>query len=376
MATPSFQDLFNLGKAESILLRPELSVRLGSIAEMLLTAAAAMGDRLVGWFAERVAATFLDGATGDDLTKLAADHWAITRNPAEQSVATVTFNRASADASSQTIAPGFVVATTADSTGNAVQFVTTSSISWAVSTNGNRTANVQAVIAGINSNLAAANLINKLISSPPAGGVYTINSSTQPAGGSDEETDDALRDRVRLYPSTLRRGTIGAIQYGAQQTPGISITKANAVQDSTGLVIVYVSDASGNSTGTTQTVGPNLIDDGTMTMKAAIELFDWAAAGALVEVSGGVVQTVNITVTIVVKLGVDVNQLITDIQDSIQARVGKLNIGNTLYLSDIITAVKAVDPDNIVNVVVTNPVVDTAPSTPGSLIRTGVITVN
>jgi uncharacterized phage protein gp47/JayE len=112
-----------------------------------------------------------------------------------------------------------------------------------------------------------------------------------------------------------------------------------------------------------------------MTMKAAIELFDWAAAGALVEVSGGVVQTVNITVTIVVKLGVDVNQLISDIQASIQARVGKLNIGETLYLSDIMTAVKAVDPDNIVNIVVTDPVVDTAPSTAGSLIRAGVITI-
>jgi uncharacterized phage protein gp47/JayE len=376
MATPSFQDLFNLGKAESTLLRPELSVRLGSIAEMLIAAAAAMADRLVGWFAERVASTFLDGAIGDDLTKLSADHWAINRNPAEQSVAQVTFNRASADGTSQTFPIGTVVATTADSTGNAVQFVTTTGASWASSTNGNRTVNVQAVIAGVNGNLAGANLINKIISTPPAGGLYTITSSTQPAGGSDEETDDSLRDRVRLYPSTLRRGTIAALQYGAQQTPGISIVKANAVQDTTGLVTVYVSDSSGNSTGTTRTVGPDLVDDGTMTMKAAIELFDWAAAGALVEVSGGVVQTVNITVTIVVKLGVDVNQLISDIQASVQARVGKLNIGDTLYLSDIMTAVKAVDPDNIVNVVVVTPVVDTAPSTPGSLIRAGVITVN
>lgn len=376
MAAPSFQDLFNLGKAEANLLRPDLSVRTGSISEMLISSATAMGDRLVGWFADRVGATFLDGASGDDLTKLAADHWAINRRAATPAVATITLNRAGADASSRILLTGSIVATGVDSTGNSVQFQTLQDATWAASTNGNRTVNVSATVSGVSGNLASPNLITRIVSSPPAGGTYTIVSSTLPAGGADAETDPDLRDRVRLYPSTLRRGTIAALQYGALQTEGISIAKANALQDTTGLVNVYVSDASGNSTGTTQTVGPNLVDDGSMTMKVAIELFDWAAAGALVQVSGGVVQTVNITVSVVVKLGVDVTQLITDIQDSISARVSKLNIGDTLYLSDIVSAVKAVDPDNIVNITVTNPIVDTAPSTPGSLIRPGVITVN
>lgn len=375
MSTPSFQDLFNLGKAESILLRPDISVRTGSVAEMLISGAAAMADRLVGWFAERIAATFLDGAIGDDLTKLAADHWAINRNPATQAIATVTFNRASPDTTSQTIPAATIIATAVDSTGNAIQYATTADASWAISTGGTVTVPCQALIAGVDGNLSGANLIIRIISTPPPGGVYTISASTQPVGGADAESDDELRDRTRLYPVTLRRGTLGALQYGAMQTPNITVAKANPVQDSTGLVTVYVTDASGNSTGTTQTVSPNNIDDGTMTMKVAIELFEWACAGALVEVSGGSVQTVNITVNIIVKLGVDVSQLIADIQDSISARVGKLNIGDTLYLADIVSATKAVDPDNIVNVTVTAPLVDTAPSTPGSIIRAGVITV-
>jgi uncharacterized phage protein gp47/JayE len=375
MAAPSFDDLFNLGKAEAILKRPSLGVRIGDISEMLIAGAAAMADRLIGWFASRVAATFLDGASGDDLTQLAADHWAIQRRAATKAVSTITFTRASADATIQTFAIGTTVATARDSQGNDVQFVTTSVASWAASTNGDRVVNVQAVVAGLAGNLSGANLITRIISSPPPGGVYTITASTRPAGGSEEESDSDLRDRTRLYPSTLRRGTLGALEYGAKSITALSVAKASAVQDSTGLVTVYVSDSSGNSTGALKTVSPTTIDDGTMTAKVAVELFNWACAGALVEVSGGSIQTVNVTVSLAVKLGVDVNQLITDVQNSISARIGKLNIGDTLYLADIVNAVKAVDPDNIVNVVVNTPLVDTVPTTPGNIIRPGVITV-
>jgi hypothetical protein len=376
MAPPSFDQLMNLGKAEAILRRPSLGVRIGDISEMLIAAAAAMADRLIGWFAERIAATFLDGASGDDLTQLAADHWGIQRRSATKAVANITFVRSSADATLQTFPIGTTVATNRDSQGNDVQFVTTQSASWASSTNGSRTVNVEAVYAGVAGNLSNENLIARIISTPPAGGIYTISASSQPGGGSEEETDEELRDRTRLYPTTLRRGTLGAIEYGARSVATIAVAKASAVVDTTGLVTVYVADASGNSTGTTKQVGPLTTDDGSMTSKVAIELFNWACAGSLVNVTGGSVQSVNITVTIAVKLGVDVNQLITDIQNSISSRVGKLNIGETLYLSDIMSAVKAVDPDNIVNVVVNTPLVDTAPSTPGSIIRAGVITVN
>lgn len=376
MAAPSFDDLFNLGKAEAILKRPALGVRIGDITEMLIAGAAAMADRLIGWFAERIAATFLDGAVGDDLTLLASDHWAIQRRDATKSVATVTFTRAGANATAQTMPIGTTVATERDSQGNDIQYVTTSAASWAISENGAKTVNVEAVVAGTSGNLSGVDLITRLVSNPPAGGTYTITASTLPAGGAEEESDEELRDRVRLYPSTLRRGTVAALEYGAKSVSTIAVAKASAVQDNTGLVTVYVSDASGGSTGTTTQVGPSVVDDGTMTKKVAIELYEWACAGALVNVSGGSIQTVNISVSIAVRIGVDVNQLISDIQDSIEARVNKLNIGDTLYTSDIVSAVKIVDPDNIVNVTVTLPLTDTAPSTPGNIIRPGTITVS
>lgn len=372
---PSVDDLIVLGKAEAILKRPTLGVRAGDISEMILFAAAAMADRTIGWFAERINATFLDGAVGDDLTQLAADHWGIQRFAATSAVATVTFTRSSPDATAQNFPINTTVATERDSSGNDIQYKTTQVASWAISTGGDRTVNAQAVVAGVAGNLSAINLITRIVSSPPAGGTYAITASTLPAGGSDAETDPDLRDRVRLYPATLRRGTLPALEYGAKSTPGVAVAKASAIQDPTGLVIVYVSDASGNSTGIPRIVGPGVVDDGTMTAKVAVELYNWAAASSFVEVSGGSVQTVNITVAIAVRLGVDASQLIVNIQDSISARVTKLNIGELLYLSDIISAVKVVDPDNIVNVSVITPLVDTAPSFPGNIIRPGVIAV-
>jgi hypothetical protein len=376
MPAPSFDDLFNLGKAELILKRPSLGLRIGDISEMLISGAAAMADRLIGWFAERIAATFLDGASGTDLTELASDHWNISRRLATSSIATITLNRASATATAQNFPIGTTFATATDSQGNDIRFTSTQAASWGVSENGNKTVAISASVAGVTGNLLSANLITRIISTLPAGGTYTIVSSTQPAGGSEEETDEELRDRVRIYPSTLRRGTLAALEYGAKSLSTISVAKASAIQDGTGLVTVYVSDASGISTGTATTIGPLVVDDGTMTKKVAIELLNWACAGSLVNVSGGAVQTVNISVSVTVKIGVDVNQLIANIQDSVAGRVNKLNIGETLYLSDIISAVKIVDPDNIVNVVVTDPVTNTAPSTPGNIIRPGSVTVS
>ncbi len=376
MPAPSFDDLFNIGKAEAILKKPSLGVRVGDITEMLIAGAAAMADRIIGWFAERVSATFLDGATGDDLTLLAADHWNIQRQEATKAVVILTFNRAGADATTQNFPIGTVVATERDSQGNDIQFITLTAAIWGVSENGDKTANAEAVVAGISGNLSDVDLISRIISTPPAGGTYTLTENTLPAGGAEEESDDELRDRVRLYPSTLRRGTLAALEYGAKSVESIAVAKASAVQDSTGLVTVYVSDASGNSTGDTTEVAFDVVDDGSMTKKVAIELYDWACAGSLVNVAGGAVQTVNIEVTIAVKLGIDVAQLISDIQDSVEARVNKLNIGDTLYLSDIISAVKVVDPDNIVDIEVDLPLTDTVPTLPGNIIRPGTITVN
>lgn len=373
MASPTWQDLYNSGKAEAILRRPDVSVRAGDISDMLLAGGAAMTDRAIGYAAERVAATFLDGARGDDLTTLADDHWGVQRTEAVKAVGTVTFTRAGATAATAEYPVGTVVATERDSRGVEVRYVTTAAATWAVSTNGDRTVATQAEVAGVAGNVAA-DAVTRIISASPGGGTYTITASAATVGGAEAETDAELRDRVRRVNLTQRRGTLEALEVGALEVA--IVKKATAVDDGTGLVTVYVTDASGGSTGTTQTVSPSLVDDGTMTMKVAIELIEWAAAGGLVNVTGGTLQSVDITVALTVRLGVDVTALIAAVQTSITTAVSRLRIGETLYKSLIQAAARAVDPDNILECSVTLPATDTAPSTAGHIIRAGTVTVS
>lgn len=373
MPAPTYQDLYDLGKAEAILRRPDLAVKEGDISDMILAGAAAMADRVVGYAAERFNATYLDGARGDDLSRLTDDHWGVQRQDANKATGTVTITRSGADATPQEYAIGSAVATERDAQGNEVRFLLTQAATWAASTNGDRTVNVEAEVAGTAGNLSTADRITRLSTTAPAGGAYAITASSVTAGGTEEETDDELRARARAYPATLRRGTISALEYGAQQVPGVK--KASAVEDVSGALVVYVTDAAGNATGSDVIVSDSVVDDGTMTHDVAIELEEWRAAGSLVTVSGGQLQTVNITVQLTVRAGTNVAQLVTEVQASIESSVNRLKIGETLYKSLIQSAARAVDPDNIVECTVTAPLTDTAPTTSGYIIRAGTITV-
>lgn len=373
MASPTWQELFNTGKAEAILRRPALSVREGDVSDMLLAGSASMVDRAIGYASERIAATFLDGARGDDLTQLADDHWGVQRTEAVKAVGTVTFTRAGADASAQNFPVGTVVATVRDSRGVEVRYLTTAVASWAISTNGDRTVATEAEVAGSAGN-TPANGVTRIISTPPGGGTYTITASGAAVGGAAAESDPELRDRVRRINLTQRRGTFDALEVGALQVPVVK--KATAVDDGTGAVYVYVTDIDGGSTGTITTMGPSVVDDGTMTTKVAIELLNWAAAGALVNVVGGTLQEVDITVELTVRLGVDVPALIAAVQTAITSAVSRLRIGETLYTSLVQAAARAVDPDNILEISVTLPATNTAPTTAGHIIRAGTVTVS
>lgn len=372
MAAPTFQEIYNAGKAEAISRRPTLGVREGDVSDMLLAGGAAMVDRGVGYSAERFDALFLDGARGADLTKLADDRYGVQRNLAVKAIATVTITRSSATGFAVSYAIGTVVATERDALGQEVRFLTTQSADWAASENSAKTVSVEAEVAGRAGNVSASS-ITRIITTSPGQGTYAITGSTVGVGGAEEESDEDLRERCRGINATREKGTFDALEVGALE---VSLVKrATAVEDTTGLVTVYVTDESGNSTGAVKTVSESVVDDGSMTAKVAIELLDWIAAGALVNVSGGALQTVNISLQLTVRLGVDVAALVTAVQTAVSTAVARLQIGETLYKSYIQAAARLVDPDNILEITVLTPLTDTAPTTPGSIIRAGTITV-
>ena len=118
MAAPSFNDYFNTGRAEAQNRQPSLTFDPGDITEFYMAAGAAMADHLTGYAAERVRATFLDGASSDDLTTLADDRYNIQRIPPAFATGVINISRPSAAAGAGTVVAGTVVATLKDPSGD------------------------------------------------------------------------------------------------------------------------------------------------------------------------------------------------------------------------------------------------------------------
>lgn len=350
---PSQDDLYNDAKAELVVRRPDLTVLDGDISDMVLASIAAVGDRIVGYAADRIKATFVDGAAGEDLTKLADDHWNVERVAAVAAVGTVSFSRASFAAGAGDVNAGSVVATQRDALGVEVRFLTDALVHFGATELGPKSVVVTAADTGTAGNVAAA-AINRVVTTLFDSSI-TVTNAAITVGGAEEESDDDLRDRVRSFSSTLRRGTLAALEYGAKLVT--TVKQATAVEDGTGAVTVYVTDASGAS-------------NAAMVADVIAELENWRAAGSLVTVTGGSLYSLNpIEITLSVRTGVDTAAIADDVKAAIAARVARLKIGETCRREIIQQAALNVDPDNIVGCTVVLPAADVVP-TATQLIRT------
>jgi uncharacterized phage protein gp47/JayE len=334
-SAPTFDDYFQAGRAEAINRRPDLTFDTGDITEMEQAAAAAMADHLTEYAASRVKATFLDGAFGDDLTTLADDRYGIQREQANAATVTVTFTRSSGVLTG-TIPGGTVVATQKDSLGNEVQYITNADDGWSV---GALTHSIACTCTqnGVVGNVAAG-AINRLVTTGLFD-TFTITNAARAAGGAEEEDDDSLKDRCRAFFTTLRRGTLAALEFGAKTVAGCA--NAIAAEPGDGTVSLFISDSGGGSS-------PTLISN------VATEIENWRSAGVVVNVFGGTVYTIpTINVSLTLRPGVAVS--LTDVRNAVVGRVNKLKIGEDLTLTLIKNAVATVDPDGILDVVVNIP---------------------
>jgi uncharacterized phage protein gp47/JayE len=352
---PSWQDLYDAARAELLARRPELFAEEGDVTDMLLAAAAAGGDYVIGYGAQAFAELFLDTARGAALTALADDRYGLTRLEAAPAVGSVTLSRPTFAAGGGTVPAGSIVATQFDALGQTVEFATTADVTFGASEL-SKTAAVEAVVPGAAGNVAIGT-VTRIVSTLFDPTIVCTNAARL-AGGADEETDDALRERVRTFPLTIRRGTLAALEYGALQVAGV--VTAKAVEGSTGIVTVYVADGTGNS---------NAELDG----KVAVELENWRAAGCLVQVASSIPLVQNLTFTVKAKSGYDVAANAAVIQAAASARMAKLTMGEILYLDEIKAAVMALD-ERIQRLTFTTPTADVTPAA-NEKITAGSITV-
>lgn len=357
MSEPSWQDLYDVGRAMLQSRRPKAQIEEGDVYDAILAGAASMAVAIVAYANALFKKAFLDGATGDDLTDLAHDR-GVDRDVGSESVGSVTFTRVTAAIGAGSIPAGTRIATTPDSTGAFAEFVTDVAAVFAGATLSVTVAATCTEVGKIGN--VAASTVNRVLDTPLFDTTITVNNAALFAGGIEEEGDEDLRDRVRGFFLTQARGTIEAIVFGAKGVPGVD--RVTVTVDSAGVVTVYVADEDGNS-------------NATLVALVETELEEWRAAGDVVYVTGGQIYLQAIGLSLTVKTGVDTNALVDRIRQAVISRLLRLNPGETLYLDAIRSAIRAVDQDSILQVTVTNPTANVTPSS-NQLIRTdtGIIT--
>lgn len=359
MAEPTWDDLYVLGKAALQSRRPTLAVREGDVSDAILAATATVGTVILARTNRQFLDNFLDGAAGEALTSRAEDR-GVTRNAGSRAVGSVTFSRPTAGAGAGVIPSGFRLGTTEGSTLAPLQptvprpftILTTDDDTTFGPSDLTKTMTCTALLVGRAGN-AEPGAVSRLLEEAFDPSIVVTN-PLQFAGGSETESDPDLRDHVRGFFLTQARGTIDALDFGARQVPGV--TRVTVSADGSGVVIVYVADADGNS-------NPTLV------AAVARELEHWRAAGDVVFVTGGVITLVAIDLSLTVRSGTDVNALIGPVRQSVIAALGRLNPGEELDRGYIEFHARSVDKERIAKVGVLAPLANIVPG-PTELLRT------
>lgn len=354
-SAPSWQDLYDIGRATLIARNPKLKVNEGDVTDAVIAAAASMASVLISYAAGRFLATFLDGASGQDLRNLARDR-GVEPDEGDFAVGPLTLSRTSGGGAF-TVPAGTRVATDAlDANGSFQTFTTDVPVVFSLGDNGPHRITGTCTKIGSAGNVDQA-LITRVLDSLTDPTVLVANDQAF-AGGAEEESDEDLRDRVRGFFLTEARGTIDALTYGAKTVAGVK--RANVVPDYvSGVVTVYVSDAEGNA-------------NDAMATAVLTELVNhWADAGDPLNVVAATLVIESINLSLTVRTGVDVNAIIATVKDAVVARVQRLAPGETLYRDMISAAARDVDRQNILSVVVNTPAANITP-TGSQVIRTDV----
>jgi uncharacterized phage protein gp47/JayE len=354
MPAPSFKDFADIGRAE--LLTSNLALLDGDIAVMLNDGSAAMADHLAGNVSQRIRATYLDGARGNDLTLWADDRWGLQRHPPVAATGAVSFSRSDIGTPAVTIPAGTIVSTPRASNGAQYQFTTDEPLDFAFHEGGTKTVNATAVDPGPESNVTGG-MITVVVST--LGDTFTVFNTFRFAGGNDEENDDDFRARIRVYPATLRRGTLSAIEYGALTIP--SVRRAKAEETGAGIISLYVSDINGEFSSAMVTAVQN-------------EIINWRPGGVIVNVTGGAIYPVVIRLSLSVRTGANTQEIASKVESAVMARGMSLRFGDKLDLGMISQAAFNVDPDSIVAVDITEPATSIVPQ-PYEIIRPTAVVV-
>lgn len=306
----SHGEWFELGLAEMLASNPRLkeeALRLeGGTLNTVLHAISAAADEIEYRQSRAFRANFLDTAEGDDLSRLCASDYNVTRKGNTAARVDLSFSRT--DTAEFTIDPGTVVAT---ATG--IRFTVDHAVEWAALDATDKTATATAVDTGVGSNVAAATVT--VIETALSDTTVTVTNPTLAAGGAPDETDAELRARVRDVWARAVRGTVEADRLGALEVAQVRTAAVYEPLDGDGLQIggveIVIGDANGNASAA-------IITD------VETELYNWRPAGVYANVTGATVVTESVAGAATWEPGFATTANVLLLRKALVARVNRL----------------------------------------------------
>jgi uncharacterized phage protein gp47/JayE len=356
---PDRKSLFAVGR-RSIVTTPDLRINPkiidvdGSDVNIALGAMSMMGEELSAAFSACMRGLFVQTAETDSLDRVAFDRYQITRFPSSPATVDVTLSRPTATFGAFTYPSGSRV-----QTAGGVQFVTNTDAVFGALT---LTVEVPATAleAGIFGNVPAGSTgegIQQFVEQP-ADTTLTVTNPGSAAGGTEQETDPDFRSRILAFFPTIRRGTLGAIEYGARQIPGVAVAKAFETLEACGCCFVrlIISDKQGGSSS--------------LMLQAVRDIMvEYRPAGTQVVVEGVTIFQLGVTWEVQIESGFDPVNIADELRAITVATSQFLLPGATLYRSALIAAGRTI-PGLILNYTsLIFPSIDAIPSGVDEMIR-------
>ncbi len=358
---PTRADLFQVGADEFFArsearppgtrVSPEEVFTEGSDVNMLVAAAASMGEEVVSRTARRQAALLVRSAEREDLDRLVSDRFSPTLARLEASAALVDLVLLS---STGAAAKTFPVDTRIRTQG-AVEYRTLVAGSI-IAGGGVVTIRSQAIETGPAGNVLDGTITQLVLQDPEV----SVTNPERAAGGDDIEPDSRLRERARDFFTAARRGTLAAIEFGARTVPGVQLATAveevDGSGDPTGRVSLFISDVSGAG----NVALADLVRD---------RLVEFRAAGIIVDVFGATPRFETITFLLRFETGIDSTIAFDQVRSRTIASVNALAPQRTLERSLLFEAARSVEGVIVLTDAVQVPVGDVVPAV-GEVIRT------
>lgn len=253
--------------------------------------------------------------------------------------------------------------------GTTIQYQTPNDFTWPA---GSTTENITVVCTQTGSiGNARANTITQLVSSVSGLTGLTVTNPKALITGTDLETDSARAQRFTKFVGSIHRGDLVALQYGASTAQLVDdygyiteqVRKVQVIEGS-GSNTIYIDNGTYDTSSALVTQCQTVINGYKDSNGNYID--GYKAAGIPSTVVAASIQTVTVTASITLNPGYTLAMVQQTISDNITNLVESLNIGDTLYVSDIGRAIGNVP--GVLNYTLSSPSGDTVPSN-GTLLK-------